>query len=167
MIQSDMGTRISSPTFIGRVPELATLDSAFARARDGRPAIVVVGGEAGIGKSRLIAEMEARITASGGIALEGGCISLGSDEGLPFAPIAELLRGLVRRVDEATLAAVIDPSTQELGRLVPGLLLSRAFPGTPDVPPEWAQTRLFEAFPTMLARISEDRPVAVVIEDLH
>ena len=167
MILSDMSTRISSPIFIGRARELARLEGAFADASDGQSRIVLVGGEAGIGKSRLVAELVTRVGDTGGIVLEGGCISLGSDEGLPFAPIAELLRGLVGRVDHATLAGLIDSSTHELGRLAPGLLLGGDSPLGRDMPPEWAQTRLFEAFLTMLARLGRDRTVAVVIEDLH
>jgi len=52
-----MGGRVASPTFVGRVEELQVLEAARRRAADGEPAVVLVGGEAGVGKTRLVAEL--------------------------------------------------------------------------------------------------------------
>ena len=120
MIGREMSARLSSPILIGRVPEMATLEEALGRAEDGAPVVVLVGGEAGIGKSRLVRELADRARERGDLVLEGGCVSLGSDEGLPFAPIAEALRGLVRTSDRAVLDGLIDPATRELGPARPG-----------------------------------------------
>ena len=57
--------RVSSPTFVGRADELASLESALDRAAAGVPAFTFVAGESGIGKSRLLAEFEARACSSG------------------------------------------------------------------------------------------------------
>jgi predicted ATPase len=62
---SGVPARVSSPTFIGRAAELAALDAALARAADGRSTAVLVGGDAGMGKSRLVAEFEQRARSAG------------------------------------------------------------------------------------------------------
>lgn len=69
-----MGGRVASPTFVGRVEELQFLEAARQRAANGEPAVVLVGGEAGVGKTRLIAELTARCAADGMRVLYGGCI---------------------------------------------------------------------------------------------
>ena len=166
MIGRAMSARLSSPILIGRVPEMATLEDALGRAADGEPVVVLIGGEAGIGKSRLVRELADRARERGDLVLEGGCVSLGSDEGLPFAPIAEALRGLARVSNREILDGLIDPATRELARLVPELLDDpRDIPS--DAPPEWAQTRLFDGFTILLERLGRRRPVALVVEDVH
>ena len=76
-----MGGRVASPTFVGRIEELQTLEAARGRAADGEPAVVLVGGEAGVGKTRLVAELTARCAADGTRVLAGGCVPVG--EGAP------------------------------------------------------------------------------------
>ena len=83
--------RTSSRVFVGRQPELDRLDDAYARAVVGRPSLILVAGEAGIGKTRLISEFEGAIERAGGIAISGGCLDLG-EGGLPYAPFVEALR---------------------------------------------------------------------------
>jgi DNA-binding CsgD family transcriptional regulator len=166
MIANDMATRVSSPIFIGRRAEVMTLDDALDRAERGDPSLVLIAGEAGIGKSRLIAETAGRVRDRGGLVLEGGSVALGADEGLPYAPVAEALRGLVRQLDPGAMTGLIDPATVELARLVPELLTGAAT-ASPASSPEWAQTRLFEGFLTLLSRVGERHPVLLVIEDLH
>ena len=167
MIGAAMPARLSSPVLIGRAAEMAALDEALGRAERGSPVVVLVGGEAGIGKSRLTAEAAARARTRGDLVLEGGCASLGSGEGLPFAPIAEALRGWLRSASRDLVEAIIDPTTRELGRLVPELLGDGRDAALPDVPPEWAQMRLFDAFLVLLERLGERQPVVLVAEDLH
>src|SRR5437879_13883917 len=108
MLASDMPARISSPVFVGRALELATLEAALEKAEGRSAGIVLIAGEAGIGKSRLVAELAGQARDRGGVVLEGGCISLASDEGLPFGPIAEALRGLVRRTEPEALQDLLD-----------------------------------------------------------
>ena len=90
-ILEDMSPRISSPALIGRAEYLAALDAALGRAQDGGPAAVLIGGEAGIGKSRLIGEFAATAGPAGARVLAGGCLDLGTD-GLRFARCAAMLR---------------------------------------------------------------------------
>jgi len=134
-----MGGRMASPTFVGRVEELQVLDAARRRAADGEPAVVLVGGEAGVGKTRLVAELTARSTADGTRVLAGGCVPVG-EGALPYAPIVEGLRTLVGDLDASAIRGLVGPSWPELARLVPAL-------GEPDrsgQPEQAAQARLFE-----------------------
>jgi hypothetical protein len=93
----EMGGRVASPTFIGRIEELELLEAARVRAADADPAVVLVGGEAGVGKTRLIAELAARCGTDRTRVLAGGCVRVG-DGGLPYAPIVEVLRALFGEV---------------------------------------------------------------------
>lgn len=167
MIGAEMPARLSSPVLIGRLPEMAMLHEALARVEAGSPVVVLIGGEAGIGKSRLVAELAAHARARGDLVLEGACASLGSGEGLPFGPIAEALRGLLRTSDRALLDDVIDPTTRELGRLIPDFLWNDGDGFLQVAPADWAQTRLFDAFLTLLERLGERRSVVLVTEDVH
>src|SRR6266508_4657742 len=85
--------RVTSPVLVGRVAEAAQLWAAFERAVAGSPATVVVAGEAGVGKTRLVSELLARARAHGALALVGGCLDVG--EGVvAYAPMVEALRPL-------------------------------------------------------------------------
>ena len=159
--------RVTSPVFIGREGEVDELHDAIGRAAAGIPATVLVGGEAGIGKTRLLGELSAWARKRGFLVLEGASVSFGSDEALPFAPIAAALRALVRELDRAALDELVDDATGELARLVPEL------GGTPDDAtlssgrPNWAQTRLFDGLLTLLGRLGERTPTLLILEDLH
>ncbi|HLO35145.1 MAG TPA: ATP-binding protein, partial [Candidatus Deferrimicrobium sp.] len=165
-----MARRLSSPVFIGRTDEFLTL-LATARAADaGRPSIVLVGGEAGVGKSRLVAEAATTLRDSGWLVLEGGSVALG-DDALPFGPIVEVLRALARDVDPETIAAAAGPTLPVLARLVPELSpMPAEADGTAastSIGFDWLQIRIFEGLLRMLGRLGADRPVLLVIEDLH
>jgi predicted ATPase len=105
-----MARRLSSPAFIGRTSELKSLQRAAEAADDARPSLLLLGGEAGVGKSRLLGELIADRGASGWLVLEGATIAVGA-EGLPFEPVAAALRsavralGLERQAREARLQA--------------------------------------------------------------
>jgi predicted ATPase len=89
-----MARRVSSSRLAGRAEELAQLGAALDRARAGSPAAVLVAGEAGVGKSRLVTEFATRATATGVSVLSGGCVALVEGE-LAYAPLVEALRGLL------------------------------------------------------------------------
>jgi DNA-binding CsgD family transcriptional regulator len=161
MLES-MSTRTTSPVVVGRAVELAALDAALSRARAGLPSAVLVGGEAGIGKSRLVAEFTARATRAGARVLAGGCMDLGAD-GLPFAPFAAMLRGLVRDLGADGVAALLPGQvTSEFARLLPEF--GEAAGGTDA---GVARARLFEQMLSLLERLAETSPVALIIEDAH
>jgi DNA-binding CsgD family transcriptional regulator/tetratricopeptide (TPR) repeat protein len=156
-----MGGRMASPTFVGRVEELKVLEAARGRAADGEPAVVLVGGEAGVGKTRLTAELTVRCSNDGTRVLAGGCVPVG-DGALPYAPIVEALRTLVAEVGVEAVRELVGPSWPELTRLAPGLGEPQGGP-----PGETAQARLFELLLGLLGRLSEQASVLLVVEDLH
>jgi DNA-binding CsgD family transcriptional regulator len=158
----EMGGRVASPTFVGRVEELQLLEAARRRAADGEPAVVLLGGEAGIGKTRLVAELTSRCTADGMRVLVGGCVPVG-DGALPYAPILEALRTLVTDVGVAAVRRLVGPSWPELARLLPALGES----GDSGQPSQAAQSRLFELVLGLLGRLSDQAPLVLAIEDLH
>jgi class 3 adenylate cyclase len=82
-----------SPTLVGRVGELQLLTAAKTQAAGGEPAVVLVGGEAGVGKTRLVTELTTG-PANGARVLTGGCVPVG-EGALPYAPIVEVLRTLL------------------------------------------------------------------------
>ena len=94
--------RLTSPTFVGRSGELGVLGSALERAAAGRPAFAFVGGESGVGKTRLLREFETRARAAGAHVLIGQCLELAGEQ-IPYAPVVGALRPLAR--DGTSLAA--------------------------------------------------------------
>ena len=156
-----MGGRAASPTLVGRVEELGILEAARKRAADGDPAVVLVGGEAGVGKTRLVAELTSRRANDGTRVLAGGCLPVG-DGAMPYAPIVEALRALLGEVGVAAVRELAGPSWPELARVLPALGEPQADPAGPA-----AQARLFELLLGLLGRLSEQAPLVLVVEDLH
>ncbi|WP_406319092.1 helix-turn-helix transcriptional regulator [Streptosporangium sp. NBC_01639] len=158
----DMMGRAVSPVFVGRETELAGLAEAFEQARDNAAAAVLLGGEAGVGKTRLIGSFAERAAADGAHVLIGGCVEL-STEGLAYAPFTAAIRQLVRECGAEKVAAMLpDGGARDLARLLPEF-------GEPsgDVESDTARARLFEQILTLLERLAERRPVILVIEDIH
>src|SRR5260370_17576119 len=89
-----MGTGVVSPILVGRADPLSALDAALAEARNSNPSAMLIGGEAGVGKSRLVIEFAERARRAGAQVLTGSCLELGAD-GLPFAPFTSGLPPLV------------------------------------------------------------------------
>ena len=155
--------RVSSPVLVGRDAEVAQLRAALDRAAAGRPAIVVVAGEAGVGKTRLVAELVGQAGELGAVALTGGCLDVGEGV-LAYAPLVEALRPLVVVLDPGELDRVLGGARAELARLVPELGPHAG--GRPAEAP-LAPTRLFELLLGVLHRLAERGPVLLVVEDLH
>src|SRR3954468_3433894 len=104
----------SSAVLVGRDADLAALRDALKRARGAEPAAALVGGEAGIGKTRLVEEFTRLAAAEGAWVLTGQCLELG-EEGLPFAPFAAALRELLRTDGPA----VFGGQERQFARLLP------------------------------------------------
>ena len=159
---ADVAVRASSPVLVGRSGQLAALDAALAAARDGSPSAVLVGGEAGVGKSRLVTEFAEHSRGTGAQVLTGGCLELGTD-GLPFAPFTAVLRELVRERGADGIAGLLPGhATRELARLLPEF----GEPATAADAGE-ARARLFEQVLTLLEQLADEAPVVLVIEDAH
>jgi DNA-binding CsgD family transcriptional regulator/tetratricopeptide (TPR) repeat protein len=159
--------RVSSPEFVGRGPELAALQDALERASGGASATVFLDGESGVGKSRLLRELERAADARGARVLAGDCVALVEGE-LPYAPIRSALRGLVRELDADTLDEVLGSARSELARLVPELLAPGRTATAESITGETlGQARLFELLLGVLARLAQTAPVLLVVEDIH
>jgi DNA-binding CsgD family transcriptional regulator/tetratricopeptide (TPR) repeat protein len=144
---------------IGRESELARLRSVFATTLDGRPQGVVVSGEAGIGKTRLLEEFRG-FASTEALVLTGQCVDLGS-VAAPYSPIQAVLRGLVAAVGADTVLDAGGPGAEALAALLPEL---------PSRSPDAAAGRLnrvHDAVATVLETVSRQTPLVVVIEDLH
>jgi hypothetical protein len=150
-----------SPVFSGRDDELAVLAGAFGAAAGGSPATVLVGAEAGGGKSRLAAEFATQVRERA-LVLAGGCVELTAG-GLPYAPFTAALRQLVRERGAAGVAALLPGrGGGELAALLPEF-------GAPSLgaDPQTSRARLFELLLALLEALAEDQPVVLVVEDVH
>jgi ATP/maltotriose-dependent transcriptional regulator MalT len=155
-----MATGVTSTRLVGRSLELAQLEAALADAALGQPSLAFVVGESGVGKSRLVSELQARAGAQGTRVLRGDCVELGEGE-LAYAPLVTALRPLVRDGDPV-LGALPGDIRAELATLLPGLGERRQRErGAGD------QARVFEALLAVLDGLSHEAPVLLVIEDLH
>jgi DNA-binding NarL/FixJ family response regulator/tetratricopeptide (TPR) repeat protein len=152
--------------FIGRSVQLAYLrDALHDTEASGIGRSVVIGGEAGIGKSRLVERFVGEI-GSGAKALSGACLEVGEDA-LPYAPFVEILRALVRDTPTERLPAVLGPGRAELTRLLPELAARAADLAQPAGPDRASQARLFELILGVLERMAAEQSLVVVIEDVH
>ncbi len=156
-------TGLVSPLFVGRRDELARLTDLLDRAVAGIPAVAVIGGEAGVGKSRLVGEVVAAADDLGMRVLVGNCVQLGA-QGLPFAPLVDALRLLSRSMPRAEFDQMLGPARRPLLRLLPNLepLESRST-DEPDV----QGPQLLELVLGLIERLADSSPVLLVIEDLH
>ncbi|MFE1035463.1 AAA family ATPase [Streptomyces sp. NPDC058807] len=157
-------TRSVSPVFVGRAAELATLNDAFVRAAAAEPQALLLGGEAGVGKTRLVEEFADAARRRGAVVALGGCVEIGAD-GLPFAPFSTALRALRRQLP-GELADAAAGQEEELARLLPEL-----GEGTPVTGggrhDEESMARLFELTARLLERVAARHTVVLVLEDLH
>jgi DNA-binding SARP family transcriptional activator len=151
-----------SPGFVGRADELAVLDAALARAAAADGSTVLVSGAAGIGKTRLIAELARTATTRGATVLDGRCIQLiGSD--LPYLPVVDALRPLCGSPNLTDLV----PDLRELPRLVAGLVEGAPSRARDSETRAGSRVRLFSEVLAVLERLSRDAAVVLVLEDLH
>ncbi|MFI9625652.1 AAA family ATPase [Streptomyces sp. NPDC052042] len=164
------GSAFVSPVFVGRVAESAALVDALTRATapadvsaDGTadgPRALLIGGEAGVGKTRLVEEFLGQAVRREAVVAVGGCAGTGADA-LPYAPFSTALRALRRALPDE-MAAACAGQEGELARLLPEL--GRAEYEATD---EHGTARLFELTAGLLERVSLRHAVVLVLEDLH
>jgi DNA-binding CsgD family transcriptional regulator/tetratricopeptide (TPR) repeat protein len=155
-----MSESASGAVFAGREAELDALLGVLVGLDTTGARTVLVGGDAGIGKTRLVEELRDRARAAGTMVAVGVCTPA-EGGGLPYGPVVGVLRDLSRRLDESTAAAILTPARR-------GLDLLDAPAGDAAAPPsEMGKTRLFEALLTCFTALAERSRVVVVFEDLH
>jgi DNA-binding NarL/FixJ family response regulator len=154
------------PVMVGRATQLAALRDLLDRAAGGAGRLVLVSGEAGAGKTRLVAEVVADAERRGFLCLRGACFQ--ADAASPFAPVLDLLRAHFGDRPADSVADELGPAARELAPLLPELLPEPPGPPLPPAPdPTQARRRLFAALAQFLARAARDRPLLLVIEDVH
>lgn len=147
-----------SPVLVARDGLLVRLDEVIGDMRREGPAVLLISGEAGVGKSRLVEELTSKATARGVRVLIGRCLEFG-EEIWPLAPLREVVTALVDQLDEEALELVLGAARRELARLVPDL-------GDPASAP-LASARLCELVLGVVKRLARRGPVLLVMEDLH
>ena len=160
--------RVSSPEFVGRSEELAALQAALERAAAGDAAAIFLAGESGVGKTRLLRELQRRAQDAGARVLRGDCVAFGAGE-LPYAPIAGALRSLARDLGPEGFDELIGPRRNELARLLPELGAEPIADGgdmTATGEP-LAQARLFGLLRALLDQLAAGAPVVFVVDDLQ
>jgi DNA-binding SARP family transcriptional activator len=152
---------VTGSALVGRGEEWETLRSAWARAVDGESRLVVIMGEAGIGKSRLAEELRDWVRRQGFVSAISRCYLAAG--GLAYAPVVELLRSPAFSPRLRRLEA---PWLGELSRLMPELVTERPelYPTAPVID-DWQRARLLDALSH--AVLAEARPMLLVIDDLQ
>ncbi|MGH8928592.1 MAG: AAA family ATPase, partial [Acidimicrobiia bacterium] len=156
-----------SAPFIGREGERADLRRAVRLAISGDGGLVMVAGEAGVGKTRLVEEVAADAEARGMRVLVGHSVEM--DGAAPYLPFVEILEeALTSPRSPIVFREALDDLAPEIARLVPGL--RRLFPEMPpplDIPPEQARRYLWDSVADFMRRVSQIGPLMLVLEDLH
>jgi predicted ATPase len=119
-----MSASVVSPVFVGRHDEMAALQELVRRAHGGASAFAVIGGEAGVDKTRLVGELAAQAAGAGFSVLIGHCIELGAD-GMRLAPLTDALRALARSTPADELAGLLWPARRGLARQQGATVASR------------------------------------------
>jgi len=158
--------RISvSPVFVARSAELAELTAALRRAEAGQPQALLIAGDAGVGKTRLLEEFHSVATGRGAVFALGGCVEIGAD-GLPYAPLVTVLRDLYRELP-AEIETAAAASENELAQLLPELGRLSLSPQRQASHDEYGRARLFEHASRFFECLAADRTLVLVLEDLH
>ncbi|CAN5122009.1 AAA family ATPase [soil metagenome] len=154
--------------FVGRERELAELDGALKDAESGHGRLVLVGGEAGIGKSRLADEFAQRARGRGLVVLWGRCWEAG---GAPaYWPWIQSVRAYVRGRPAPRVAEEMGAGRGDIARVIPelaDLVPDRGRAPIGPVDPEAARFRLFHSIGTFLGNAAGGQPIVMVLEDLH
>ena len=158
--------RYTCPVLIGRRREVEALERQWQLVAAGQGQAVLIAGDAGIGKSRMLLEMAGRARRQGWRVLIGHCSPY--DAHLPYAPLLDALRAYVHTLPAADVAALFKPQAPELLKLLPELaaLLPDAVP-SPALAPAAEKRRLFEAVYRFLAGLTAERPLLFGLEDMH
>jgi class 3 adenylate cyclase/tetratricopeptide (TPR) repeat protein len=152
--------------FVGRESERAELRRLLDQTVRGRGALVMIGGEPGVGKTRLAEELLLEAGQRGVLALTGHCYEM--EGASPYIPFVEILENAARVILPPALREALGDSAPEVARLMPEL--RRLFPDIPpplELPPEQERRYLFNSVREFLARAAHARPLLLILDDLH
>jgi class 3 adenylate cyclase/tetratricopeptide (TPR) repeat protein len=152
--------RALCPVVVGREGQLSELEDALLEALRGQGGVLLLSGDAGMGKSRLAAELSDRGERLGCAVLFGGCSE--AELALPYLPFLEAIGNHLSRADVAALRERLGPAAAELAQLFPQL--GDAAPQQPD---QTGKLRLFEAVVAILGDAAREHGLLLVVEDIH
>ncbi len=154
-----------SPVLLGRTREMDKLSRALSAAT-GSGQCFILAGDAGVGKTRLLAEIQQRALADRFLTLQGNCFE--QDVSFPYAAIVDMLRTFFAAREADAIREALGPLAAELIKLLPELawILPETQP-TPTLEAEAEKRRLFEALVQWLLRLAQVQPLLLILEDLH
>ncbi|UCD58877.1 MAG: AAA family ATPase, partial [Candidatus Hydrogenedentota bacterium] len=161
-----LATLADRTPFVGREGERATLQQLLGDAAKGQGSLVMIGGEPGLGKTRLAEELVSEARQSGFLTLTGHCYEM---EGAPsYIPFVELIESAARLVESDALLNALGDSAPEVAKLMPELRrLFPDIPPAPELPPEHARRYLFNGVREFVARAARAQPLLLVLDDLQ
>ncbi len=154
---------------IGRTAELAAFHWLIEQVKSGRGQVALLSGEAGVGKSRLVAEVKTHAEREGFLPLQGNCFQ--ADRAFPYAPFLDLLHSYFFGVSPLTKHRDLLPFAQKLSQVLPDVM-----PLLPEHPPlvvsssldpQQAQRRLFALVLQFFTERARHQPLLCILEDLH
>lgn len=164
--QTPVSLLLEHPPFVGREAECKTLLQSWDQARSGHGGLVLIGGEAGVGKSRLTEEFSGVVHWNGGMVARGRCCE--PERVLLYQPLAEVLRDLLAMNQEGGTRGLPDWVRAEIARLIPEMATPsrrREYPSSD--PRRERQAILFHAVAAFVRHFATHVPLLVVLEDLH
>jgi class 3 adenylate cyclase/DNA-binding CsgD family transcriptional regulator len=156
-----LGIAAATP-FVGRAHEWTSLESAWLATGEARRQVVLLGGDAGAGKTRLVGEFGRMVHRRGGVVLYGSC----TEDELPFQPFVEAFSHLLRALPGDERTTYVGPNAGELARLLPALRADHDAE-RPPADPDAERYRFFEAVTDLLANVTRQAPVLLIVDDLH
>jgi DNA-binding CsgD family transcriptional regulator/tetratricopeptide (TPR) repeat protein len=159
------GQPVVCPVLIGRTATLEALQRAVDAAGRGQGRIVLISGEAGVGKSRLAAEAKTYAAGRGFLVLESACFP--QDRMSPYAPVLDMLRAQFAELAPAVVAEAVGPFAREIAWLLPELLPGVSGPSFASLDPKQQRGRLFAALTHVLTGQPGARAVLLVVDDLQ
>ncbi|MDQ3914064.1 MAG: AAA family ATPase [Actinomycetota bacterium] len=158
---------VSGPTpFVGRKQERAELRAWFDRLEEGRGGLVVIGGEPGVGKTRLAEELIRDAAAHGFRTVVGRCNEMDSPP--PYGPFVEVLEAASKEVDAATFRMALGSSAGEIAKVLPQLRhMYDDIPPPLELPPQQERRYLFNSIRDFIQRASALKPLVVLFDDVH
>jgi predicted ATPase len=147
---------------VGRTDELGLIGAALDALSDGRPAVLELVGEPGIGKTRLLGEIARRADERGQLVLSGSASELERD--VPFWVFVDALDEYLRGLDPARLAGLGDDVRADLALVMPSL---SGLSPQHDVAAQHERYRSHRAVRELLATLADEQPVVLILDDLH
>ncbi|HLJ81534.1 MAG TPA: AAA family ATPase, partial [Ktedonobacterales bacterium] len=165
-MQAPSGIPVRCPLLVGRAAHLEALRRLLDAANGRNGQMALISGEAGVGKSRLTAEIAAKAMTEGFFVLQGRCFE--QDASSPYAPLIDLLRSQFASHTLPARVADLEPAARELLLLLPGIFPPpRDLVMEPAIDPEAHQQRLVAALSHHLFGLADHQPLLLVLEDLQ